>query len=257
MRYAMTLLVCVCTSARGDDWTPPENPDPQAILKEAQEDTRAKRYETALAKHVWFHENALSIKRSLHGVRLSFALSNWHELGTEYAPALAKLKETRDQAKNNVIEGKDVLRSFFDMTAINRTLEEDVLTKDTFEILDERNPKTAKQVFGLAKPSLVRAKAYVLFVKYVDPKNDFARMVKRYHLEKKWADDPRFGDRLLDFADKKFANDVTTLVAILAINDRKKEAEEIVASAREEWDDSAFHADLEKGLKGAVPEPWP
>lgn len=257
MRYIMFVLAFACTSARGDDWTPPENPDPQAILQEAHADTRAKLYETALAKHVWFHENALSIKRSLYGVRLSFALSYWHELATEYPPALTKLKEIRDQAKRNVMEGTDVRQSFHDMAAINRTLDEDSLTKDAFEALDAKNPKAAGQVFDVAKPSLVRAQAYILFAKYLDPKSDLAKMSENYRHQKKLADDPRFGARHLDFANKKFANDATTLVAILAVNDRNKEAEEIAASARAEWDDSSFHAGLAKALKGEVPDPWP
>ena len=47
------------------------------------------------------------------------------------------------------------------------------------------------------------------------------------------------------------------VVQNLTVNDRKKEAEEIAASARAEWDDSSFHAGLEKALEGVVPDPWP
>ena len=82
-------------------------------------------------------------------------------------------------------------------------------------------------------------------------------MSESYRRAKKLADDPRFGERHLDFANKKFANDSTTLVAILAVNDRKKEAEEIAASARAELDDRSFHAAIEQALQGVVPEPWP
>jgi hypothetical protein len=41
-----------------DEWTVPTDPDPQTILREAAENTRAGQYELALAKHIWFHENA-------------------------------------------------------------------------------------------------------------------------------------------------------------------------------------------------------
>jgi hypothetical protein len=257
MRYVIFLLALTCGSVHGDDWSPPENPNPQAILQEAHADTRAKRYETALAKHVWFHEKALSIEPALYGVRLSFALSNWHELAKEYPPALMKLKDIRDQAKKNVIEGKDVRESFHDMGSINDQLGEQAATKKVFVILDEKSPKIAKEVFDLAKPSLVQAKAYSLFGKYIVPEDDFSKMRETYRQGKELAEDARFGVRHLDFANKKFANDATTLVAILAVNDRKEEAEEIAASARAEWDDRSFHAGLEKALMGVVPDPWP
>lgn len=257
MRYVPFLIALACTSVRADDWTPPENPDPQAILQEARADTEAKRYETALAKHVWFHEKALSIEPALYGVRLSFALSYWLELAKEYPPALTKMKELRDQARKNVMAGRDVRDSFHDMNAINDQLDEQSATKEVFETLDEKDPKTAKQVIDLAKPSLVRAKAYSLLGKYVAPKDDFAKMRETYRQLRKMSDDDHLGGRHLDFVNRRFANDATTLVAILSVNDREKDAVEIAASARAEWDDSSFHAGLEKALKGVFPDPWP
>jgi len=241
----------------GNEWTPPKNPDPHTILQEARSDTRAKRYEIALAKHVWFHQNALSISRGLTGVRLSFALSDWQKLAKQYPPALTRLKEIRDQAKKNVMDGKNVFESFHDMVSINDHLSEQAATSKVFEILDEKNPKTAREVFNLAKPSLVQAKAYSLFGKYVIPKQDFAKIIRMYKPRKKLVDDADIGAELANFTTKMFANEATTLVAILAVTDRKKEAEEIAASARAAWEDSSFHAGLESALNGVVPDPWP
>lgn len=257
MRYVILALALASAAARGDEWTPPENPDPQAILREARSDRDAKRYEVALAKHLWFHQNALSIQHSLYGVRLSFALSAWHDLAEQYPPALEKLKEIRDQAAEDVMQGKEVRESFHDMAAINRTLGEEALTKDTFEALDRKNPAAAKQVFGLAQPALVRGRAYGLYARYVEPRKDFSRMNEAYRQGERLAEDPRFGVRHLEFARKKFANDATTLVAILTVNERKAEAEEIALSAKEVWNDASFHAELDKALMGIVPEPWP
>src|SRR5690606_11677942 len=104
---------------------------------------------------------------------------------------------------------------------------------------------------------LVRAKAYSLIGKYVEPKSDYAKMTETYRRGKELADDPRFGARHRDFANNKFANDVATLVAILVVNDRKMEAEGIALAAKEEWNDTSFHAKLDKALKGVVPAPWP
>jgi hypothetical protein len=257
MRYIIILVLALSAWTYGDEWTPPENPDPQAILREARADKKARRYETALAKHLWFHKNALSIKPSLSGVRLSFALSYWHELAKEYPPALRKLEQIRDQAAQNVVDDKDVFESFHDMASINRTLDEESRTKGVFEALDVKNPKAAKQVVQLAQPALVKGKAYSLLAKYVDPKEDFSRMIEIFRLGKRFAEDPKMGGRHLEATNRIFSNDVTTLVAILVVNERKAEAEEIALSARQEWNDPAFHAALDNALKGIVPDPWP
>ena len=242
-------------SSPNEGWMPPEKPDPSTILKEAGDDTRARRYETALAKHVWFHQNALSIERSQYGVRLSYALSDWQDLAKDYPPALAKLKEFRDRAQSDVMEGKNIHESFHDMASINRTLGEDSLTKDLFEVLDAKDLKAAKKVFGIAKDALVREKAYSLYVKYADPKSEYTRIKMSYQRNRTLAEDPRFGERLLNHANKTFAKDVATLVAILVLKNRKKEAQEIAESARAESEDSALHDAIEQALKGIVPNP--
>jgi len=257
MRDVILLMAFVCAPALADNWTPPEDPNPQAILQEAQADARAHHYEIALAKHVWFHENALSIDDALSGVRLSFALDAWQKLAKKYPPALTKLKEVRDQAANNVSEGKYVREAFLEMRSINKVLREQSRTKDVFEALDEEHPETAVQVFHLAQPSLVQSKAYALIGKYLMPNEDLAEMTEAYRRGKKMADDPRFGPRHLNYVNKKFSNDAMTLVAILAVNARTSEAEDIAASARAEWDDASFHAGLDKAIKGVVPHPWP
>lgn len=257
MRSLMLLLALVCSSVRADDWSPPQDADPQVILQEARKDTRAKRYETALAKHVWFHENALSIEPALYGVRLSFALSYWVELSEVYPPAREKLVLVRDQAQKRVIAGTTLRNSFHDMEAINDHLEDQSMTTTVFEMLDEKDPMIAKQVFDLAQPSLVASKAYALVGKYISPKIDFANFLAQYKRGKELSEDNRFGERHLDFANKNFSNSVSTLVAILVLNDRKAEAQEIAQSARPEWDDRSFQAALDKALDGVVPDPWP
>ena len=259
MHYALLVfaLVLTCTSARADGWSPGANPDPQAILEEARTDTKAGRYETALAKHVWIHEHALEVKPAFYGVRLSFALAYWRELAQEYPPALTKLKEIRDAARANVVAGKNVRESFHDMASINDHLGEHETTKEVFEALVEKDQNAAREVFELALPSLIKGKAYALIDDYISPKSDFSRFRERYLQGKQLANEPRFGARHLEFVNKKFANDSTTLVAILAVNDRKPEAEEIAALAREEWNDETFHKALDEALQGVVPAPWP
>jgi len=244
-------------SAAADGWKLPENPDPHEILSEAQADARAKRYEDALAKHVWFHRNALKYEPALGGVRLSFALSYWHELGKAYPPALVKLKEIRNEAAKNVTNGNHVRESFHDLAAINRTVGEESHTKEIFVLLDAQNADAAKEVFNLAQPALINAKKYKLCGKYIDPKRSFPRIIEHFRMNKRLAKQSRYEASSLEFADKKFTNDATTLIALLTINGRKAEAEEIAGDAKKEWNNASFHAEIDKALQGKLPKPWP
>lgn len=253
----MAVLACsTYTVGLSQDWTPPKNPDPDLILSEARADTRAKRYEDALAKHVWFHENALQLKPALYGVRLSFALSYWGELNEQYPPSLKKFKEIRDQAMKDVLSGKNVREMFHDLSSLNEELGEERVTRKAFESLQVKDPENAKRVFDLAKPVLLRAKLYRLVGKHVEPEKDFSRMTKEYESMKKY-EDQRGALGNGSFAEKSFTNSATTLIAILVVNERVPEAKKIAEKAKKVWDDETFHAEIDEALEGVVPEPWP
>ena len=237
-------------------WSPPTNPDPQQILTEAQQDMAAGRYEEALAKHVWFHRDALDIDRAFYGVRLSFALMYWKELATLYPPAKTKLIEIRDEAEQKVNSGDNAAESFHDFEALNSVLGEDPRTVALFKKLDEDNPQVAQAGFKMARRALIEANETKLCSKYVTP-DDYASQVEMYRHMLSMPKDPRMGEQHLEFARQSFTNEVTTLVALLVLSDRKAEAEKIVADAKTVWDDKTFAADLDKAFEGQVPEPWP
>src|SRR5687767_3976644 len=109
---ALLISIGLVVTVADEPLSPPENPESSAILREAQADAREKKFEQALAKHVWYHRNALKHQPAQSGVRLSFALSYWKGLADAYQPAFAKLIEVRDEAVVNAIEGKDARQSF-------------------------------------------------------------------------------------------------------------------------------------------------
>ena len=257
MRLAILFVLLTTPFSFAQDWSPPENPDLQSILNEARKDATAKRYEDALAKHVWFHKHSLEIDPSYYGVRLSFALSSWTELSKKYPPALVKLKEVRNESRKQVLAGTKTRESFHDMSSINEYLDKQSATVSTFKKLIEKSPKQAEQVFDIAQPALVREKAYELVGKYIDPEKDFAHIQQRYQEGKKLAEDPQFGADYLQFENKTLANKTTTLIAILVVNDRKPEAEKIATTSRTLLDEKKFHKAIDAALKGVVPKPWP
>ncbi|MBC8352873.1 MAG: hypothetical protein H8E66_12835 [Planctomycetes bacterium] len=259
--FALFVLLPILSFA--DDWTPPENPDPHAILWEAKTDAQAGRHEVALAKQLWYHENALALQPAQSAVRLSFALSNWLELGESYPPALKKMKQVRDDVEKRVRDEDQVRVKFVDFhefVAFNRTLREEQRTVETYKWLDETNAEDAKRVFHVAKPALIKQKEYELCGKYIVADRDLKRIGENYERGLKLAKD-KFGERHREFTEKQFLNASTTLVALLVQNDQKTEAEEAAMTAKK----FVKNADLQKkldrqlelALEGTVPTPWP
>ena len=71
--------------------------DPRVILNEARNAYKDKNYSIALSKYQWFYDNSIEINKSFYGVRLSYCLNEWADLGKIYKPAneaLIELKET-------------------------------------------------------------------------------------------------------------------------------------------------------------------
>ena len=257
MRFLAFIFLINIYSVVIAGWLPPENPSPRQILEEAREDARSGRYEDALQKHLWFHNNALKYDRAFYGVRLSFALSDWQKLGHKYPEALRSLEEIRDIAGENVRAGVNYYDSFNDFEAINEILGEEEKTIQLFRWLDTNQQARAKNVYRIAQPSLVRAKEYELCGKYIDPENSYLRYVRHFRSGLEFSKQSIFQAKAEHFAYTSFANDVATLVALLVRGGRRSEAEEVAEMAMLEWDNKNFSSVLSEALAGKVPTPWP
>jgi hypothetical protein len=262
MNYFWTLLIGVILIAgcskhsATSKWAPPANPDPSQILNDAEADARAGNYPAALAKHVWFFQNALKYNEGLYGVRLSFALSDWVKLGKVYPPALEKLKAFRDEAESNIRKQTNIRDNFHDFESINKELSEESKTVALFVWLDSNQSNSAKQVFDLAEPALVISKEYRLCGKYIDADASFNQVLKSYRTTSKIAQE-KLGKRVQDFADNNFKNETTTLIALLVVNNRKAEAQKIADKISKEPNLPEFKDEIQKALNGEVPPPWP
>lgn len=243
------------------EWTPPEKPDPSSILNEARMDTRAKKYETALSKFVWFHENALDINRSLVGVRLSFALSYWQELGKVYPPALEKLKAIRDATEQEFLESSDQpnnFRLFHDVSAINSRLGEITRTAKLFKQVLESDPKSAGTVFLMARDSLIAAKEYELCGKFLTPRKELERIKGNYERMKNLPVPPRAKESILRQTQQSLVKDSAILVAVLAMQQKPDEAKEYAVRCEAIADSPELKRKLKsvllKSLDGKFPE---
>jgi hypothetical protein len=139
-------------------------------MKEVDRLTADGRWQEALEKHIWFHNHILEKNPSYYGVRLSFALSRWVELGQKYPKALAALTEIRDSKTERLLKGEHDRELFHDVMAINRYLKQSSATVDLFKRLEKTSPKFAVDIYSMADESLLEAQEYSLARKYMgDP----------------------------------------------------------------------------------------
>ena len=237
------------------EWEPDGEPDPHQVFLQAREDTAAGRYPEALAKRLWFHHHSLEWGPALFGVRLSYALQDWMELAALYPPALEALTAIRDSVANTFRAGNGSRDEFIDVVAINRALEQEARSVQLFLQLCEDQPELAASVFDIVRSALVRARAYELCARFLHPKQDLERALSLYRMNRKLAEDPKFGEHLRQTGELTFANEIATLAALLVVNGRKEEAQQIVSLAKQEWSDRKFEPLLQQALEGKVPDP--
>ena len=251
-RLAALLLSAALPAAA---WTPPANPDPQAILREAVDDRIAGRYEDALAKQEWFHARALKYRPALRGVRNSFAIAWWAELAELYAPARASLLKVRDDAVRAVREGRDVEGNFADLAAIDREIDDPLTTVSLFLEMDKRDPAIAKRVAHWAEEPLVDAKYFQVAARYADPEAELRNAIETYRrLKARPAP-----SRDVDFAalnEKFLGTSAGRLVALLVLVERRPEAEKIAREALEASGSETVKGMVDAALQGQVPPPF-
>jgi len=130
--------------------------DVQRRLHEAHAAARAGRYEEALDGYIWFHENSEDVP-GLGGVRLSFALRYWVDLGRVYPPARTALEEIRNRKTKNILSGFRDIASFHDIVAINKHLGSERETYELFVTLNSSSPALASNYSSLALPAIINS----------------------------------------------------------------------------------------------------
>lgn len=193
-------------------------------LREAQRLTREGKYEEALRKHLWYHENATKLDPSQSGVRSSFALAYWADLGKKYPKALDALKSVRDQNEARLLKGEGDWSLLYDVYAINRELGEPQATVDLFKKIDAANPAFAAEVYHGASRALVDAREYALVSKYMrDPSEQLATAQDLFKMNEKLMG---AGE-----AEKRFSNEMVRLITVLKETGDRERALEIQAEA--------------------------
>lgn len=146
------------------------------------------KYEEALQIHLWFHNHVLERWPAYYGVRLSYALHDWVELGRKYPKALATLKSIRETKTSRLFAGEQDRDLFIDVEAINRCLTEPKATVELFIKIEAANPEFAASIYSVAEEDLVAAQEYTLARKYLgDPLTRFAEASQRLDRGREYA----------------------------------------------------------------------
>ena len=176
------------SSATAETWSPTNAPgekiDVSKVLSEAKDLMDQGRYEDALQRQIWYFNHALEYDQGQTGVRLSFALSQWMELGRRYPKAKEALIEIRDQDTRALADGKGNSGLFADISNINRELQDDGATYALFKTIREKDPQIARQCYFWAEDLLVAKGEYQWCYDYMgDPQFRFDSIRHLYELD--------------------------------------------------------------------------
>jgi hypothetical protein len=218
--------------------------DPGELLSEAMLDAAAGRVDLALMKHLWFYKHATRLRPSLLGVRRSYALRAWRDLAENYPPARRALVKVRNEARKAVWKRRDPWHAFADFRSINQYLGEERRTVVLFRALHKRSPRRASRVYHGAEEALYCAGEFKLCNTYLEPSERFTNIRRTYRVNLRLAKDPTIGSDFEEFARTSFAEKVTLLVTLLALNNRIAEARQIARKALRVWPDEQFKKSL-------------
>jgi hypothetical protein len=205
---------------------------PRKVLQEARSLVTQARYDAALEKYLWLYRHALEYNEAFAGVRLSFVLSEWAELGEKYPPARDTLLSVRDETTAAFENSNGSFQLFMDVAAINEHLQDDARTVQLFKLLHQADPELARQCYAVAERGLVENGEYATCITYLadlEQRLEAIRQSCQRTLEIAEGNivlgSPQAG--LKEFANLKFDEESSRLIAILEGVGRLKDAERV------------------------------
>lgn len=255
------------TKASAETWSPTLSPDTkpdfEKMRQEATDAMNQGRFEESLQRHLWYHIHALEYDPAQSGVRLSFWLADWMELGRRYPKAKQALLDIRDENTRKLAEGRGHSQLFSDVASINGYLQDEEASYALFKTIQQKDPALATQCYFYVESLLVKKGEYELCMQYMgDPQRRFESNRSAWEIEKRMhqrqANLPvptnmpsgifRRPDMMRE-ADKRFVRNMNQLIEILVGAGHKDEAEKIRDQALALVDDPALKSSVEDAAK--------
>jgi hypothetical protein len=235
-------------------WKPEPGAKPSEVLDSAVNDLHADRYDESLQKFLWFHEASRS-ETGMGRVRLSFALGYWMDLAEQYPPALKAFIKLRDQLEQKCRDNHGDFESFHDVSAFNRYLSDNRRTIDLFMDIAAEYPDNAKLIYHVAERLLVAEGMYQQCAPFLDWEQRIDTFISAYTIglkhEESWEE---WDVSPPKFARQNFETSSATIVALLSLNGRRDEAEQVRDRVLEVLDDAAIRGTLELAMSGQFPD---
>ena len=201
--------------------------DPRKRLHQAQSAAAEGRHEEALREYVWFHNNALKLRPSLYGVRLSFALWYWMDLAKVYPKALRELERIRVHKTRVLRNGGGSRDLFHDVTAINDFMHRSRDTYRLFKNLQTRRPRLASRCAMIAMPAIVHSRDFRLARRYVpQPDKRVAQLAARLNKDLEWLKRETSRAPARHAHIQNYSKELRMLIAVLrGVGERQRAAE--------------------------------
>ena len=178
---------------------------------------------------MWFHEHALEHDPGMTGVRLSFALSDWRDLGEVYPPAKQAFIETRDRKTRQLEEGRGSPALFQDVAELNRTFGANAATVRLFREIGKSNPTLAARCWFFARRAVFAEKQYDVAKQYLkSPLQEYALAKARYDgIVARYNASPVGGAHYRQWLDKHFVEECLELIELANVVGDKPAAQQI------------------------------
>jgi serine/threonine protein kinase len=177
-------------TASTETWAPAlasgEKLDLQTILNSAGSLMNEGSYEEALQHYLWYFDHSRN-DAAQRGVRLSFALSGWIELGRRYPKARQALIEIRDADSRQFSGNGGYADLFQEIAGIDQYLGDDDATMALFKSIQKRDPQLAGECFLYAEGTLFQKGDYQTCRRYLgQPQAAFERIRQSWQTMKQF-----------------------------------------------------------------------
>lgn len=190
------------------------------------------KFPEALAKHIWFHDHALEVDQSYYGVRLSYALAYWIELGQKYSPALVALHQIRDRKTSRLLAGETERALFHDVESINDHLHQPAATVELFKKIEAMHPKFAASVYDLVEEALVATREYALARRHLgDPARRFLVTKRNFDEGMEYSETGRAAEASRRATETIFVDEIVRIITVLDKTGDRAAAQAIQAKA--------------------------
>ena len=179
------------------------------------------------------------------GVRLSYALDMWFDLAKNYSPAMDAFIELRNSNKETLLEGKGSFDNFHDLSAFNRTLDEDEDTFNVFLHIHDNFPDQAKSYYNVSEELIIERKRYDICETYLsDPFKKYSKIQHLHEINQRFMSErPEMGqdEEYVSYVHERYVFSVSQLIEVLLALGKISEAEKIKSESLEYYETSEIN----------------